>query len=300
MASASTSSGTLSTLRIPSSRSSRRIADGDSTAARSSIARTAPRRSTSPAESRAIGIVPAGIARARRVPRDQLGLAAGEVEQHDGAAVARHHPAHAAERRASDLGRRARRQNRLVEVVQHRQPLGRAPEPLLGSLALGDVGDHADRAHRRPVPAGDGARRDQSPDFGAVLAAEAEVVALAARAGGAERALRAGPRRGVEEVVHRPPQQGAVLVAQQVGHPLVDVGDDPAVVGDPDPLLGHVDQLLEALLALLQRLGALLEPALPRLEGRGVLERGADEAAEQPERLRVAVAEGRRGRARAP
>ena len=196
MASASTSSGTLSTLRIPSSRSSRRIAAGDSTAARSSIARTAPRRSTSPAESWSSGSVLSRQRSARREAGDQVRLAAGEVEQHDRAPVAGHHPAHAPERRASDLGGRARRQNRLVEVVQHRQPLGRAPEPLLGPLALGDVGDHADHAHRRPVPAGDGARRDQSPDLGAVLAAEAEVVALAARGWGC-RARAAPPARAV-------------------------------------------------------------------------------------------------------
>ena len=96
------------------------------------------------------------------------------------------------------------------------------------------------------------------------------------------------------------PEHRAVLVAQQLGHPLVDVGDDPAVVRDPDALLRRVHQLLEPLLALLQRLGPLLEPGLPRLEGRGVLERRADEPAEQPERLRVPVAEGVRARARRP
>ncbi len=88
------------------------------------------------------------------------------------------------------------------------------------------------------------------------------------------------------------PEQGAVLIAQQVRHALVDVGDEPAVVGDPDALLGRVHQLLEALLALLQGPGPILQPALPRLEGGRVLERCSDEAAEQPERLGVAGAEG--------
>ena len=293
MASASTSSGTLSTLRIPSSRSSRRIADGDSTAAEivDGPHRAAPQHLDRPRAGPSASCPP-GSLRPPRYPAISWAWPRGKSNS---TTVQRWHgtirrmrpsaarPISAGERAAriawsrscSTASRSADRRSRssvrlrsVMSVTMPTMPTGAA------------------------IPAGDGARRDQSPDFGTVLASEPEVVALAARAGGAERALRPGPRRGVEEVVDRPSQQSAVLVAQQVGHPLIDVGDDPAVVGDPDPLLGHVDELLEALLALLQRLGAILEPALPRLEGRGVLERGADEAAEQPECLRVAVAEG--------
>ncbi len=62
IASASTSSGTLSTLRIPSSWSCRKIGAGASSAVRSSIDRTVPRRSTSPGESRSMDSMPAGSA----------------------------------------------------------------------------------------------------------------------------------------------------------------------------------------------------------------------------------------------
>ena len=195
------------------------------------------------------------------------------------------------ERRAADLGGRAGGQNRLVQVVEHRQPLGRAAEPLLGALPLGDVGDHADRADDGAVPARDRAGGDESPHLGAVLLAEPVVVALHPRLRAAQRPLRGRPDSRVEEVVHRPAEHGAVLVAEQLRHPLVDVGDDAVVVRDPDAFLRRVDQLLEALLALLQRLGPLLQPPLARLECRRVLQRRADQAAEQPERLRVAVAE---------
>ena len=66
----------------------------------------------------------------------------------------------------------------------------------------------------------------------------------------------------------------------------------PAIVGEPDAFLRDVHQLLEPLLAFLQRDGAVLEPGLAGLEGRGVLQRGAHQAAEQAERLGIAVAEG--------
>ena len=88
-------------------------------------------------------------------PGEQSGLPALEVEQDDAAALAGHHPAEPAQRRAADLGRRARGEDRLIHVVQHREPLGRSAEPLLGALALGDVGEHADACRRgapsRPV-----------------------------------------------------------------------------------------------------------------------------------------------------
>ena len=116
--------------------------------------RTAPRRSTSPAtRAGPSGSVRRGAADARGVAGDELRLPAREVEQHHAAAVARHHPPHPAQRGTPDLGRRSGGQDRLVQVVQHGQPLGGAPEPLLGALPLGDVGDHADRADQCAVPA---------------------------------------------------------------------------------------------------------------------------------------------------
>ena len=125
-----------------------------------------------------------GKRRARR--RTRRAAAPGRAESRTGctrAAVTGHHPPHPAERRAADLRGRAGRQDRLIQVVQHGKPLGRAPEPLLGALPLGDVGDHADGAHHGPFPPGDRACRHQAPQLGAVLPPEAQIMALAVASG---------------------------------------------------------------------------------------------------------------------
>ena len=174
------------------------------------------------------------------------------------------------------------------------EPLGRAAEALLRLLPLGDVGDHADRADQSAVAA----RRSGWPT---------PVPRARRRPGGRKRRSRLsppdaegrasvrcapGPRPGVDEVVDPAAEHRAVLVAEQLGHALVDVGDHAAVVRQPDALLRHVHQLLEPLLALLERAGPLLQPDLPALVGGGVPQRRAHEPAEQPERLGVAVGEG--------
>ena len=301
MASASASSGTLSTLRMPSSRSGCSIGGGDSTAARSSIEphgappqhldrrepvhRQRGRRHRAPAAKPAISCAwPRGKSNRTMVQRWH-----GTIRRTRPSAA---RPISAGERAARIAWSRSC-------SIASRSAERRSRSSV--ALPLGDVGDHADRAHRprRPGPRSGWPRPVPRPRCRPGLRKRKSWLSLAGLRA-AERALGAGPGGGVEEVVHRPAQHGAVLVAEQLGHPLIDVGDDPAVVGHPDPFLRRVDQLLEALLALLQRLGALLEPALPRLEGRGVLERGADRAAEQPERLGVAVAEGGGRRATAP
>jgi len=119
---------------------------------------------------------------------------------------------------------------------------------------------------------------------------KAQVVALAAGRRAADGALRAGARGGVEEVVDLAADQRAVLIAQQLGHALVDVGDETAVVRHPDALLGRVDQLLEALLAFLERAGSDPRAALASLEGGGVVERRPHQA------CRAGGAPWRRGR----
>ena len=226
-------------------------------------------------------------------PRHRQRLRPGEVEEDDGAAPAGHHPADAAQRGPPDLRGRAGGEDRLPHVVQDREPLGGAAKALLGALALGDVGDHPDGADQPPLPAHDGAGRHQAPELPAVAAQEPEVPALPARRRRAgERPLGARPGGRVDEVVDPAAQHRAVLIAQELGHARIDVGDDPVVVRHPDAFLRHVHQLLEPLLALLERAGPLLQPELPALVRGGVAQRRSHEPAEEPERLGVAVAEG--------
>ena len=92
--------------------------------------------------------------------------------------------------------------------------------------------------------------------------------------------------------IDRPPEQGAVAVAQEIGQTLIDVGDHPPVVGHPDAFLGHIHQLLESLLAFLQGAGSFFEPGLSSLERRGMSHGRSHEAAQQSQRLGVPLAEG--------
>jgi hypothetical protein len=199
--------------------------------------------------------VAAGIA------RDDVGLGLGEIEEHDRAPLAGHHPPDPPQRGAADLRGRAGGEDRLPHVVEDGEPLGGAPEALFRVLPLGDVGDHPDRADQSAVAAHDRAGRHQSPQLAAIPPQEAQIAALAARGRGAgQRPLGPGPRRRVDEVVDPAAEHRAVLVAEQLGHALVHVGDHAAIVRQPDAFLRDVHQLLEPLLALLERAGPLLQP----------------------------------------
>ena len=104
--------------------------------------------------------------------------------------------------------------------------------------------------------------------------------------------LGTGARIGFDEIVDLTTQHAAVGVPQEVGHPLVDIGDDTAVIGDPDPFLGHVDQLLEPLLALLEGAGPLLQSGLPSLVRLGMTQRRPHQPTQQTQRLGIPVGEG--------
>jgi hypothetical protein len=82
---------------------------------------------------------------------DHPSLIPCEVEQRHRASLAGHHPADSPQRRPSHLDRRLRGENRLIHVVQHGQPVGRAAELILGALPLGYVRHHPHRSHQGPI-----------------------------------------------------------------------------------------------------------------------------------------------------
>ena len=165
--------------------------------------------------------------------------------------------------RPISAGERAARMA-LIEVVQDREPLRRSAQPVFRLPALGDVGDHPHRSHHHPSRPTIGLPETRPQTSLAVPPPETQVGCRLAAARCRSGRLGAMSRDcGVEEINTGAAQHRAVLVAEHLHHPLVDVGDHPVVVGHPDSFLGRVHQLLESLLAVLERAGPILETGLP-------------------------------------
>ena len=149
--------------------------------------------------------------------------------------------------------------DRLVHAAGDGVEPGDLPDPGLGLLASGDVGQHGEGADHAAVVVAHRAGGDDRPQLGAVAAVEADVVLLG---GAADRrrqhTLRLRPGRRIEEVDDGGPGELVQPAPQQLGQ--AAIGEEGAAGGveQPDALVGGVGDPAVVRLAPPEGLGGRL------------------------------------------